>query len=211
MARNELDRPGDVTSGEGMTDRLVRRSGQPIPGARALVQGRDDVRLSPDQLTAEHLREEMVIAVPLALVVKRHEEEVLALEDLDDLRRVGGLGHRGAQRRAEPVENSRPRQELPDVARLATEHLLGEEVDDEPVVASELANEGARGGVTAKGERREIQSGRPSFRALEEKSQIGLGELNAGNVVDKRCRLRGREAQLAHPDLDHLPGRTLPG
>src|ERR1017187_751530 len=168
MARNEVDRPGDVTGGKGVTDRLVRRSGQPMPGARALVQGRDNIRLGPGQLTAKHLREEMVIAVPLAVVVKRHEEEVLALKDVNDLRGVGGLGHCVAERRTEPVENSRPRQELPDVPRLATEHLLGEEVDDEPVVASELADEGARGGVTAKRERREIQSGRPSFRAIEE-------------------------------------------
>ena len=147
MVRNEVDRPGDVTSGKGVADRLVRRSGQPMPGTRPLVQGRDDVRLSPGEFTAEHLREEMVIAVPLAVVVKRHEEEVLALEDVNDLCGVGGPGHCVTQRRTEPVENGRPGQELPDVARLATEYLLGQEVDDEPVVASELANEGARGGV----------------------------------------------------------------
>src|SRR6202011_4022661 len=96
-----------------------------------------------------------------------------------------------AERRTEPVENGRPREELPDVARLAAEHLLGEEVDDEPVVASELADEGARRGVTAQRERREVQSGRPSFGAFEENRQVGLAELNAGDRVHKRRRVRG--------------------
>ena len=84
----------------------------------------------------------MVIAVPLAVVVKRHDEEVLALEGVNDLSRVSGPGNCVAERRAEPVENGRPREELPDVARLSAEHFLGEKVDDEPVVASELADEG---------------------------------------------------------------------
>ena len=55
----------------------------------------------------------------------------------------------------------------------AGEHLLGEKVDDEPVVAGKLADEGAGRGVTAQGERREIQSGWPSFSALEKNSQVG--------------------------------------
>ena len=106
----------------------------------------------------------MVIAVPLPIVIKRHEEEVLPLEDVDDLRRVDRADDGVAQRRAEPAENGGAREELADLARLAAEYLLGEIVNDEPVVASELADESARRGVTAKGERREVQAGRRILR-----------------------------------------------
>src|SRR5271169_2638969 len=146
-----------------------------MPGARALVQGRPDTRLGPGQLAAKHLCEQMVIAVPVAVVVKRYEEEVLALEDVNDLCRVSGPGNCVAKGRAEPVQDGRPREELPDVARLSAKHLLGEKVDDEPVVASELADEGTWRGMTAEGECRQAQSGRPSFSALQKNIQVGCG------------------------------------
>src|SRR5580693_1111343 len=141
-----------------------------MPGTRALVQGRSDARLGPGQLAAKHLSEQMVIAVPLTVVVKRYEEDVLALEDVNDLCRVTGPGDGVAKGRAEPVQDGRPREELPDVARLPAEHLFGEKVDDEPVVAGELADKGTWRGMTAERERREIQSGRPSFSALKKNS-----------------------------------------
>ena len=64
----------------------------------------------------------MVIAVPLPVVVKRHEEQVLAFEHVDDLRSVGRADDGVAQRGAEPAQNGGPRQELPDLAgwRLST-------------------------------------------------------------------------------------------
>src|SRR5271169_6605718 len=122
-----------------------------MPCAGVLVQGRLEARLGPGQLTAKHLREQMVIAVPLAVIVERYEEEVLALQEVNDICRVSGPGNRVAQRRAEPVQHGRPREEPPDVARLPAEHLLAEKVDDEPIVAAELADEGTWRGMTAEG------------------------------------------------------------
>src|SRR5450759_1447933 len=101
-----------------------------MPGARALVQGRHEVGLGPGELGVQHLGEEMVIAEPLPGLIKRHDEKVLPLKDIDDLRRVGRPGYGVAQRRAEPGENRRPHKELPDIARLAAEYLLGQEMDD---------------------------------------------------------------------------------
>src|SRR5580693_7286213 len=49
----------------------------------ACIQGRPDVRLGPGQLTSKRLREEMVIAVPVPIVIKRYEDEVRPLEDVD--------------------------------------------------------------------------------------------------------------------------------
>src|SRR5208283_2062434 len=99
------------------------------------------VWLGPGQLAAEHLREKLVIAKPAASFVKRDDEEVLPLEGIDDRRGVTRPGHRIAERRAEPAENSGPGEELPDLGGLLAENFLGQEIGDEPVVAGELPDE----------------------------------------------------------------------
>src|SRR5260370_13619515 len=90
-----------------------------MAGAGGFMQGGHQIRLGPGQLAAKHLREEVVIAVPLPDLVKGHDEEVLALEDADDLRRVRRPGDGVAEWRAEPVENGGPHEELPDVGGIA--------------------------------------------------------------------------------------------
>src|SRR6202034_3218868 len=115
---------------------------------------------------AEHLCEQMVVAVPLSVVVEGHEEKVVALDDVEDLRRVGRPGDGFAERRAEPVQDGGPRQELPDLDGLAAQHFLSQEVDDKAVVAAELADEGPRRGMAVKGERREVDTGGPAFSAV---------------------------------------------
>jgi len=119
-----------------------------------------------------------VIAEPPASIVERDNEQVFPVEDVDDLCRAGRTDHGIAERRAKPAENGCPHEELPDLGRLAAEHLLGQEVGDEPVVAAELADEGARVGVAAQRERREVQSGRPPLGPLDQHGNIGEADLS---------------------------------
>ena len=65
--------------------------------------------------------------------------------------------------------------------------------------------------MTAQGKRREVQSGWPPFSALEEIGQIGLGKLEAGDILHQRRPLGRLQPQFGHPDLDHLTGRAQPG
>src|SRR6516225_7277104 len=114
------------------------------------------VRLGLRELAAEHLGEQVVVSVPLQGVVQRHDEQVFPLEDLDQVRRAGRFGDGVAQRRAEPAEDGGPGEKLPYLARLAAQYLFGQEVDDEPVVAVELADEGLRR-MAAERERRQVK------------------------------------------------------
>src|SRR6185295_5664045 len=95
------------------------------------------VGLSPDKLVSQELAEEMVIAIPLAPRVERYEEEIRALDPLEQLDRVGALRDGIAERPREPVENGCPEQERSDVIRLAGEHLVEQVVDDLPIIAGE--------------------------------------------------------------------------
>ena len=152
----------------------------------------------------------MVVSEPLPVVVQGYEKQVLTLEDVNYLRRVGRADHRVAQRWREPVENGGPAQETPDFAGLAAEHLLGQEVAHEAVISGELPDKGVRVGVTAKRERGEVYPGRPPLGPLQEVSQIGFVELHGGDRAHERRRLGRREAQFRHADLEQIADRPQP-
>ena len=163
VTRDDLDGAGDVVPGQSVSDRFLHRSPPLVPFARAPVQDGHDAGLGLHEPAQQHLAEQLVIPEPLPVVVQGYEKQVLTLEDVDYLRRVGRADNRVAQRWREPVENRGPAQETPDFAGLAAEHLLGQEVTHEAVIPGELPDEGARAGVTAKRERGEVYPGRPSL------------------------------------------------
>ena len=90
--------------------------------------------------------------------------------------------------------------------RLAAQHLLDQQVSDVPAVATELADKGARGRVAAQRERGEIDPGGPALGPPHQVREIGVGEGDPGGAVDERRRLGRSKSQLAHPQLDHVPG-----
>ena len=57
-----------------MSDRLGRLAVLLIPRARPPVQIRNVVGLFVEQVRLQHIREELVVAVPLATVVERDQE-----------------------------------------------------------------------------------------------------------------------------------------
>jgi hypothetical protein len=133
VTRDHVDGPGGIVGGQRVADGLLGRPRLPVPGARPLVQGTHAARIGHRELAAQQLGEQMVVAVPLPVVVQRHQEQVLPLQRLDDLRGVGRAGDGVAERGTEPGEDGGSLQELPDLARLAAEYLIGQEADDEPV------------------------------------------------------------------------------
>ena len=88
-----------------------------------------------EQVRAEDVGEQVVVAVPLPPVVERDDEEVGALERHQG--RLAAVASRDgvAERPGESLEDRRPQQELADVRRLAGEDLLAEIVHDVAVVA----------------------------------------------------------------------------
>ena len=75
--------------------------------AARLLSVEGEPRLAPVQLGLEHLPEQMVVAEPAALVVEGDDEQVLALQLLEQLRGVVALEHRVAERGAHGLEDRR--------------------------------------------------------------------------------------------------------
>ena len=97
------------------------------------------------------------------------------------------------------------------MARLAAQHLLGQKLLDKPAVAAEPADDvtGRRAPVQQK--RRQVDPGGPAFGQLDELSQIGWAELDAGDRGDELSRMRGREPQLVVPQPRPAPRRLARG
>ncbi len=90
---------------------------------------------------AQQIGEQPVVAVPAALVVERHEEEVRPLDLLEHGLAIGaGPVSRVAQRSRQPVQHRRPQQEVANFRIEAREDLLGDEVQDEAVGRGEFVH-----------------------------------------------------------------------
>ena len=211
LCGHHLDGHADVTRGEGMADRFLRESLGAKPFAGAPVQQRNERRLAGREPGAKRPGEQVVVPEPSPALVQRDEEQVLPLEHVDDLRRVPPCRHRVAERRREPVEDRRLGEEPHDVVGLAADDLLKEIVGDVPVAAGELADGLAWVALASEGQRRQVQSGRPPLRRVDQFRQVTLAERAAGDGTDQARGLLGREAKLPRADLRQLSGGPQPG
>ena len=184
-----------------------------VPGTGSSVQVRHLVGVLGQQTRAQHVGEQVVVAVPGAFRIERHHEQVVALELLQRAGRAGAAGHRVAQGTGELVEERSTEQERVHLAGLPGQHLVGEVVDDEPVAAGEGLDEGGHR-VTladaAEGEAGELQPGDPALRALVEGGHVGSREVEPHHLVQEVAGLGPGQPQVDCPELRELPTRAEP-
>ena len=165
----------------------------------------------------QDVSEEVVVAVPAPVAVERDEEQVRPVQGLEHRSATPAAGalrqgaDRVAQRPGEPVEDRGVEQEAPYVVGLSTEDLVGEVVDDEPVVASEPGDEAGAVVAVAQRERRQLEGGDPPLGACLECCEVRGREVKAVEVVEVAGDLLTREAKVGGADLDELPACPQPG
>src|SRR5215207_1703593 len=137
------------------------------------MKDRNELRLQPLKFRSEHLSEQVVVPVPLALVVQGHDEEVRVLERLQPARGVGSFEKLVAESAAHSIEHGCPGEEL-DVAAFQAGEVLGAQIiRDEAVLAREGRN-GIRASRLLQIERREVKTGGPSLCLTVELFGLGL-------------------------------------
>ena len=206
VSRDQVGRPFPVACGQRMRDRLLSEPCFPVPGAGPLVQLRHvAVRgLNPGELAAQHLGEQVVVAVPRPVLVGWDKEQVLSLQPLDELGGVGAPGDRVTQRRGEPVKDGGLQQEPLDFGRLMIEYLFGQEVRDEPVVAGELIDEAMRQWMAPQRQCGQVHAGRPALCPREQGAHVRAAERDSRHHGHELPHLRAAEAELGHPDIGDL-------
>src|SRR5829696_3311665 len=144
------------------------------------------------QTCVEHVGEQVVVAVPGALVVE-HNEEVATLEIRQRLPTLGAAGGGVAQPPVESVEDGGAEQEVTNLRGLPGQNLVGQVVDDEPVAAGERRNEASKlisVGDATQGECGELQTCDPALRTVVQRVNVGGGELQPHHPVEELPHLR---------------------
>ena len=87
----------DVPGGDGVLERFLKQAVVQAPAGRPAPQDRDQVRLVAFQLGLEHVTEQVVKAVPPALLVQRHQQQVRLSQAGQHRGGPGQVQHRLAQ------------------------------------------------------------------------------------------------------------------
>ena len=162
------------------------------------------------ELAPQELREQVVVAEPLALVVERDDEEVLGLDPAEQRAGVVPTGDVGAQVGPQALEHRRRQEELAHVVGLAQQDLVEQEVGHVPVAAGEPLDEPF--GVVAAPQRqsRELQARRPSLGPLGQALDLVRRQVDLGEPLEELLGLAPAEAQVALPQLDELARQPEP-
>ena len=155
-----------------VADRLGRLTVPLVPRARPPVQRRDLVGLLCQQMRAENVGKEVVVAIPEAPVVQRDDEEVAALQGLQPRRASLLVGDGVAQWAVQPVQDGGPEQEAADRLGLTPQDLLDQVVHDVPVVSGEGPDESGNILVALQGQRGQLQAGDPAFGAVVQRGDV---------------------------------------
>src|SRR6266508_3262803 len=114
----------------------------------------------------QDLGKQLVVAVPAPLIIQCDEEEIGALDRLQQLLAVRLARHRLAQRTAQAFKDRRTEQERADGLGLSKEHLINQVVHDQSMTAAEGLDEGRAVCLIVPSSKRqasELQPGDPAF------------------------------------------------
>ena len=103
--------------------------------------GLDLLRLFLFEVGAKDVGEEVVVAVPLAPVVERDDQEVGSLKPLQHGLATGGSGDGVAEGPTEPVKNACANEKASDLVGLSGEYFVDQIIDDVAVVTGETGDE----------------------------------------------------------------------
>ena len=207
VLRHEPADPVDVARGRRVRDGEI---GMPVlfePRRRTEVELRHELRLAPAQLGLEHVPEEAVVAVPRALVIERHEQEIGPFDLLEPACRPRAREHRVAEWGAHSLEHGRPSEELHLLRRQGGQQLRSQVVRDEAILARE-ARDVRRLAHRHHRERRQVQTGRPALGMVVEVVHLWLGEVDARRT-QKLSRLGPVESEVDRIELEQGTLRAI--
>ena len=161
-----------------MVDGGLREAVGLAPGRRPPVKLLHQLRLAPTQFCAEQLAEQMMVAVPLAAPVQRHQQQIRARQRLQDIGRSLGVQDRVAQRPGQAVQHRRARQERHRLRWEMSQELRPQIFGQEPIVAADLDLFVPAGASRLEGQGGQVQPDRPTFGPPDERGRLCLGQLH---------------------------------
>ena len=154
---DEVGRMLRVATRQGVPDRFLGKAVRGIPLAGGPVEERNPLGSLGRESRAKRVGEEVVVAVPVAVVVERDDEHVGAVQRLEQCCTVVAAGEAVAQLAGQLLQDGGLEQEPTRGLGLRTQDLVDEVVEDEPVAAGEVGDEGS--GVVRSRAARDRQAG----------------------------------------------------
>ena len=204
VVQHQRDRALERVAGNGVTHGLVPVALRAEPLGRPSVHGKGELGIALEQLVPEHVREQLVVAIPLPAIVERYQEEVGSLELDQDLGRALPAGGRIAEMSRHRVEDRRLEQELVSLLVERVENDLGQVVDDVTAGPAKACDEAGRIGLVRQRHRRQVNADRPSFTTLVQRAQGLGGEAEVQDLVEESGRLGLGEAEVGGTKLQQL-------
>ena len=198
-------------AGQRVVDRFREQAFPAEPAAGPPVEGGHRLGAGlAGQPGAQHVGEQVVVAVPDPLVVQRHQEQVGPLQLLQDRLAVPGGGgqQRIAQRGAQPVEHAGGQQKASGRGRPAVQHLGRQVVGHQAVPAGEGGHERRRVGPVAQRQPGQLEPGRPALGALDQRRHLRVGQAQPHATAQERGRLLDAESQVGGAQLGELVAGT---
>ena len=174
------------------------------PGERIPVELAAPLGGPPLELGAQQLGEQVVIAVPLAMIVERRQEQVGVLEADQQVGGVAAAGGGVAERAGHPLEDRRLDQEVAHRGLQGIERNLGEVVADVARGSAEAGDGAFAIGLVPQREVRQIEPGGPSLGVLVKRGG-GLGrQPQPERVVQEARALVRREREVGLAQLEQF-------
>ncbi len=191
---------------------------QPVlgqPSAGGGVQLTDPVAMPGSQTGTQRVGEQLVVAVPPALIVERDDEQVLALKGLQHQLTVRATSQGVAKPTRQLVEHGSVEQEGPYLVRLPVQHLLNKVVKDEPMASRERLDKPSDVSRPVAGARMgpgrqpgQLQPHRPPLSARLERGHERRLQRQPHHLVEEHLSFIGGEPEVRRPHLHELATRT---
>ena len=127
-----------------------------------------------------------MVAIPLAAVVERDQEQVCAIERLEHGLAAVLTGDGIAQWAAQPAQDRGLQQEAPNMIGLTLQDLLDQVVDDVAVVPGEARDEAGDIVTPLDRERRQLERGDPAFGTPFQRGDIRRRQVQIHHLVEVR-------------------------
>ena len=151
-----------------------------------------------------------MIAIPLAPVIERHDEQIAALQCFQHFSAVVPPCNRITQGTTQAAQNGGLQQEAAYTFRLVLQNFFGQIIQDKTVAAGKGFDEAGSVFMPPHGDRRELQTGDPSFGAGLQSGDISGREIQAHHPVKKFGGFGGGKAQIGGAQFSQLTAGTQP-
>ena len=182
-----------------------------VPLGRPPMQLRNELGLLVEQARLQHVREQVVVAIPPAPVVEGDQEQVPPIERFECGPATVLPGHGIAQGSAHAGQDRCLQQEAPDIIGLTVPDLLDEVIDDVAVIAGEVRDESLDVVSPLHRQSSQLERGDPAFGPALQGGDIALRQSEGHHPVEIGRGLVRRETQIGGTDLHELPSRTDAG